>query len=59
LLITVLFWCLDAHFTVLPKCSTAQRTEGSEREQQHWGVVLSFPCLRMFLPVLLAGAVEL
>jgi hypothetical protein len=54
-----LFWCLDAHFTVLPKCSTAQRTEGSEREQQHWGVVLSFPCLRMFLPVLLAGAVEL
>jgi hypothetical protein len=33
--------------------------EGTGWQQQHWGVVLSFPCLRMFLPVLLAGAVKL
>jgi hypothetical protein len=33
--------------------------ESSQREQWHWGVVLSFPCLRMFLPLLLTGAVEL
>jgi hypothetical protein len=59
LLIAALFCHIDAHLAILPKCSMAQTKDRPEREQQHSGVVLSFLCLRMFVPLLLPGAVEL